>query len=328
MDRLVREKMPNFPLGNKPIRLAMLGMVEGNGHPYSWSIMINGRYDSDALAACPYPVIDAYIRKQPPETLGIAGAEVTHVWTDDPADAEKVAQVADIPNIAARAEDVIGEVDAVIIATDKGFEHVERTRPFIEAGLPVFVDKPLCDNREDLATFTKWAADGHPIQSSSSMRFAKEFMPYHGATHEFGAMRHIFMTMAKKWETYGIHALESVYPILGPGFVSVRNIGSFEHNVVELKHRSGAEVTLVVAADLGGGAGLLTLAGTQGGVQVRPQDSYSSFKKQLDLFVHFLRTGEAPFDFAQTRELMKIIIAGIESREQGGREIMLSEFED
>ena len=27
------------------IRLAMLGMVDGNGHPFSWSAIINGRYD-------------------------------------------------------------------------------------------------------------------------------------------------------------------------------------------------------------------------------------------------------------------------------------------
>lgn len=32
----------SFPLGDKPIRLGMLGMTEGNAHPFSWSAMING----------------------------------------------------------------------------------------------------------------------------------------------------------------------------------------------------------------------------------------------------------------------------------------------
>ncbi|MDD3926903.1 MAG: hypothetical protein PHT33_09620 [bacterium] len=31
---------------NKDIRLAMLGMVDGNGHPYSWSAIFNG-YDRE-----------------------------------------------------------------------------------------------------------------------------------------------------------------------------------------------------------------------------------------------------------------------------------------
>ena len=39
-----------------PLRLAMLGMIPGNGHPYSWSAIVNG-FDPAAMAACPYPVI-------------------------------------------------------------------------------------------------------------------------------------------------------------------------------------------------------------------------------------------------------------------------------
>ncbi|WP_417310981.1 Gfo/Idh/MocA family oxidoreductase [Devosia sp.] len=317
-----------FPLGDGPIKLAMLGMVEGNGHPYSWSMIINGRYDADALAKCPYPAIIDYVGKQPADTLGIPGVEVTHVWTDDPAEAPQVAAVAQIANVVAAPEDVISEVDAVVIATDKGFEHVERARPFVEAGLPVFVDKPLCDNREDLATFTRWIGARRPIISSSGMRFAKEFAPYHGATHEFGALRTVFVTMAKKWETYGIHALESIYPIVGPGFVSVRNTGSSERNVVHLKHSKGIDVVITTTADQIGGSGFVTLAGTHGGTTLRSLDTFTAFKAQLESYVGFLRTGVPPVPFAQTKELMQLLIAGIESREAGGTEILLSTFGD
>lgn len=317
-----------FPFGVRPIRLAMLGMVEGNGHPYSWSIILNGRFDATALAHCPYPAIIDYIGKQPPETLGIPGVEVTHVWTDDPADAPKVAAVAGIADVVARPEDVIGAVDAVIVATDKGHEHVARCRPFVEAGLPVFVDKPLCDNRADLALFSRWVAEGKAIISSSGMRYAKEFAPFHGATHEFGTLRTVFMTMAKKWETYGIHALESIYPIVGPGFVSVRNTGSFDRNVVHLKHRRGIDVVITTTADQIGGSGFLTLAGTAGGTTLRSQDTFAAFRAQLESYVGFLRSGTPPVPFAQTRELIQLVIAGIESRETGGTEILLSSFED
>ena len=316
-----------FPFGDRPIRLAMLGMVEGNGHPYSWSMIINGRYDAEALKTCPYPAIINYIGKQPPETLGIPGVEVTHVWTDDPADAPQVAAVARIDHVVARAEDVIGQVDAVVVATDKGFEHVERARPFVEAGLPVFVDKPLCDNRADLETFSRWVAEGKPIISSSGLRYAKEFAPYHnGETYEFGELRTVFVTMAKKWETYGIHALESVYPIVGPGFVSVRNTGSYERNVVHLKHSKGIDVVITTTADQIGGSGFVTLAGTAGGTTLRSQDTFTAFKAQLESYVGFLRSGIPPVPFAQTRELMQLVIAGIESRDSGGAEILLSSF--
>ena len=68
--------MIQFPKENKKIKLAMLGMTEGNGHPYSWSIIINGRYNAEALAQCPYAAIIDYISKQPKNTLGIKDVEV------------------------------------------------------------------------------------------------------------------------------------------------------------------------------------------------------------------------------------------------------------
>jgi len=319
--------MPDFPFDNKPLKLAMLGMVEGNGHPYSWSIIINGRYDADALADCPYAAIRDYIAKQPADTLGIDGAEVTHVWTDDPGDAISVAKVAGIANVVDRPEDVIGQVDAVFIATDKGHEHVARATPFIEAGVPVFIDKPLCDNAADLVVFSGWVAAGKPLISSSAMRFAKEFTPYHRATHELGNLRYINITMAKSWETYGIHALEAIYPVLGSGFISVRNTGEAGRNIVHLKHRDGVDVNLAVIDDLYGAFGLMTLAGTAGSVHLRTTDTFHAFKAQLQSFVDYLRTGVAPVPWGETRELMHLVIAGIQSRAAGGAEIFLKDLE-
>ena len=212
------------------IRLAMLGMVDGNGHPYSWSAIFNG-YDPVTMAKCPYPAIPAYLGKEPKDTLTIPGARVTHIWTDDPADAPRVAEASLIDNVVASPEDVIGKVDAVIVATDRGNEHVERCRPFIEAGLPVFVDKPLADNVPDLQTFANWVRDGKPVMSSSCMRYAKEFQPYRISTHDLGVLRYVSITTPKSWERYGIHALEGIYPIIGPGFLSVCNTGSSERNI-------------------------------------------------------------------------------------------------
>ena len=130
--------MSVLPLKQDEIRLAMLGMVEGNGHPYSWSIIFNGRYDLDALNKCPYPGIRDYIVKQPPGTLGIPGAKVTHVWTDDPADAVDVAKVALIPNVVARPEDVIGKVDERMIVRESGVPY--EVHPLAGLNVGLFTD--------------------------------------------------------------------------------------------------------------------------------------------------------------------------------------------
>jgi len=47
----------------------------------------------------------------------------------------------------------------------------------------------------------------------------------------------------------------------------------------------------------------------------------------LEAFVQYLRTGRSPVPFVQTMELVKLLIAGIRSREDGGRTIKLDEID-
>jgi len=315
-------------IAKKQINIAMLGITPGNGHPYSWSAMFNG-YNRDLMTnECPYPGIPEYLNKQPEETLTIPDANITHICCTGTGEftAEHVAKCSLIPNVVEKPEDVIGKVDAVIVATDIGAEHVERCRPFVEAGIPLFVDKPMVDNPKDLAVFNGWIAEGRPILSSSSMRYVKEFMPYRASTHNLGKLRYVTVTMAKYWETYGIHAIEGIFPILGPGFISCRNIGSRERNVVYFTHECGADVVVIVRKDMGPGSGTLTLAGTHGFDQLKSMDSFYSFKTQLETFISYLRTGERPFPYSETEELMRMIIAGIQSREAGGKEVFLKDI--
>ncbi len=317
--------MTEFPIQNKKIKLAMLGMTEGNGHPYSWSIIINGRYNAEALAKCPYAAIIDYISKQPKNTLGIQDVEVSHVWTDNPEDAKLVAKVAEIENIVEDPKDVIGHVDAVLVATDIGSEHVERCRPFVEANVPIFVDKPLCDNFSDLKIFQEWIDKGKPIISSSAMRYCKEYEPYHQSTYELGDLRYINVTMTKSWEKYGIHALETLYPIVGPGFTSIQNLGDKNRNIVHLYHSKGIDINIANVHDMLGGFGLVSLVGTKSGIQIKSNDTFYAFKKQLETYVHYLRTGVKPVPWEETKELMKLVAAGIKSREEGGIKINISE---
>ena len=304
------------------IRLGVIGMTEGNGHPYSWSAILNGYDRARMTAECPFPGIPGYLNLQPPEAFGVAGARVTHVFCDARSDAEHVAALSHIPHIAETPEALIGAVDAVLIATDIGGEHVRRARPFVEAGVALFIDKPLCDTTADLAQFQRWVADGAAILSSSSTRYAAEYTPYQAPGAPLGAWRFIAMPMAKKWETYGIHALEAVYSITGPGYVSVRNTGTAERNVVHLKHRCGADVVIACGKGIVYG-GAMTLCGAEGNATIVTKDTFASFKAQLAAFIGYLRSGVRPYPFSQTEELMRLVIAGIESREQGGSEVMV-----
>jgi hypothetical protein len=305
------------------LRLAMLGMIEGNGHPYSWSAIING-YDPAAMAQCPYPTILDYLGRQDFASIGIPGARVTHVWTDRPADASKVATASLIEHVVSRPEDVIGQVDAVVIATDDGDDHVGRVAPFVEAGLPVFVDKPLATNLADLRQFVQWQRAGAVLLSSSGMRYAPELQLSAEQRQQLGELRWITSFTCKSWERYGIHALEAVYPLLGPGFETVQTQHRQGSDIVNLTHRSGVPVTLGAVQDAVGSFGSVHLYGTGAQMPFLCRDYYNAFRAQLVAFIQMLQTGQPPFHFSQTVELMAILVAGRRSREQGGQTISLA----
>ncbi len=302
----------------KEIKIGILGMTEGNGHPYSWSAMFNG-YNKKYMDECPYPVIPQYLYKQPAETFGCDGAKITHICCTGYEGIERARHIAlasNIENVVERPEDMIGQVDAVICATDVGSEHVERCRPFMDANIPMFIDKPLVDNEEDLRTFVEWKRQGKKFISGSSMRYVKDLEPYHNNNYELGKLMYICQPMPKIYETYGIHALESIYPILKGGFKSIINTGTYERAALRLTHENGCIVDIVQGKGMAG-AGTL-LIGSAGSKYIQTLDSYYAFKKQLDKFVHFLRTDEEPFPFEETIELMKLVVLGLRSRDEGG----------
>ena len=307
------------------ITLAMAGMKPPNYHPYSWSAILNG-YDPGEMAKCPAPRIPTYLGCEPTQNFPIPGVRVTHIYTDDPAYALHVSKAALIPHVVARPEDLIGRVDAVLIPTDVGHEHVERCRPFVEAELPIFVDKPLVDNEADLQLFSRWVREGRAIMSSSCLRYCKEFMPYRASIHNLGRVAFATITMSQRWEQYGIHALEGIYPIFGSGFLSAQNLGTTEQNVVHYKHRCGTDIVVAVTRDMEGADGVLQLCGSLGTVHAQFSDYFYAFKAQLEAFISYLRTGVRPFPFGETEELMKMVIGADLSLREGRREVQLDEI--
>ncbi len=304
------------------IRLGMIGLNKGNEHPYSWSAIFNGYNVRAMLELCPSESIPVYLGKEPRDKLRISGARVTHVYCNNRDDAEKVAECSLVDNIVDSPEELIGKVDAVIIGTDTGSDHLSMARPFVESGVPLFIDKPLCDNEADLETFKQWIKeDNKPIMSSSCFRYAKEFLPYRISTHELGDLRFISMTIGKKWETYGIHALEAIYPIAGPGFKTVRNTGTEERNIVHLTHSREIDIIIAVIKDLKYGG--MQIVGSEGYVNVGFQDTFFAFKAQLQAFIDFLRTGRYPFPPEETFELIRLVAGAIQSRDHNGLAINL-----
>ena len=132
------------------LKLGVLGLSEGNGHPYSWSAIFNG-YDPAAMESCGFPVIPRYLEQQAWPESRIRDAEVVSVWTQDRKLSERVAKAAKIPQVVSDPENMIGTVDAVLLARDDPENHLELAAPYLNAGLPVYIDKPIAVSMTSLS---------------------------------------------------------------------------------------------------------------------------------------------------------------------------------
>ncbi|MGH8020476.1 MAG: oxidoreductase, partial [Opitutaceae bacterium] len=53
-------------------------------------------------------------------------------------------------------------------------------------------------------------------------------------------------------------------------------------------------------------------------------DTYTAFRRQLLSFVDYVRSGAPPCPFAETVELMAVLIAGLRSRAENSRRVEIS----
>lgn len=89
-------------------------------------------------------------------------------------DAESTAQIVSetgVEFVAGRAEDLIGRVDAVMITSRKGSMHKEYAMPFVNLGMPLFVDKPFTsDPAEAEMLIAQIQAHNCPVAGGSACK--------------------------------------------------------------------------------------------------------------------------------------------------------------
>lgn len=300
-------------------------MSPGNAHPYSWAAIINGSFDAEEITRIGYPAVAAYLQANR-DTLGIPNARVTHVWSQERAISESIAFAASIPYITDNLEDMASQVDAVILARDDPENHQAMAAPFIAAGLPVFIDKPLAYSAEDLQWFSDQHTEGKFIMSCSSMRYANECRIARQELKTLGQLELITAVGKKDWKKYGVHLLEAVFGILDdPEPASVRHVGELGKEIVHLRLRDGLQITFYLFNDITG-TFQLSLFGQQGWKLVDIRNSYSMFRDNIIEFVRSVEEGKPRLAFSKTRNIISIIIAAKESRENGGKEVLLEKL--
>lgn len=304
------------------LKLGVIGMSEGNGHPYSWSAIINGDYNEKVMQDCGFPVIPEYLAANR-DTLGIEGAKVTCVWTQEPEISERIASASLIENVVDNPDDMIGRVDAVLLARDDPENHVAMAKPFLDRGVPVFIDKPLAINWADLDYFTKQHSKGNFLMSCSAMRYSAGIQSNREKLDSLGEIELAVVVGKKDWRKYAIHYLEGLFSLLSdPKALSVKHISKTGRDIATIEFENGIVATVHVFMDIAG-AGELNLYGRKGTLQVDHGGTYPAFRNSLVETIRSFQQGKPRLDFEKTRNLISVLIAGQESLDNQGKTVIL-----
>lgn len=303
------------------LKLGIIGMSDGNGHPYSWSAIINGDYDEKIMADCGFPVIPAYLAANR-DTLGIDGVKVTHIWTQDRRLSEHCAAASKIDNVLDEISEMVGRVDAVLLARDDPENHVEMSKLFIDANIPIFIDKPLAFCKEDLEYFCGQYSKGKFIMSSSALRYSAGVQSQREYLASVGKVKLVVAVGAKDLRKYAIHYLEGMLAFLGdPAVQSVTHMGESGKDVIFIEMEKGILATVHVFVGITEGE--FNIYGDKAALCVKHGGSYVSFKAQLIEAIRSFNEGKPRLDFVKTCNVIRTLIAAKESYEQGGKTIML-----
>jgi predicted dehydrogenase len=298
-------------------------MSAGNAHPYSWSAIINGFFDATEINRVGYPGVSAYLTANR-DLLGIPGARVTHVWTQDRAISDSIAKAVQVEYVVDQMTDLIGQVDAVILARDDPEFHVEMAKPFIEAGVPLFVDKPLVGSLEDLAYFSEQVAQGKFIMSCSSMRYATELRAVKNESGALGKLQLATAVGKKDWIKYGVHMLEGLFMVLDdPTPVSVRHVGRAGGDVVYLEFADGFQATVHLFMDISL-TFQISLFGKDGWRLIEVKNWFGMFRDNLIEFVRSVEENRPRLEFAKTERIIRTLLAAGESLANGGKIVYLT----
>ena len=191
------------------IKIGIIGINEGNGHPYSFSAIING-FNEKEFKKSEWINIYNYLKERDKSDFGICDVKVTHIWTQDKKESEKIAKATFIENIVDNFEDMIEEIDAVMILRDDYESHFKFAKPFLEAGKFVFIDKPLSLNYKELEYFKPFI-ENKKLFSASGIKYARELDFLKTKNENFKFIR---ATCVKDWDRYGIHMLDGIFSVV------------------------------------------------------------------------------------------------------------------
>ena len=294
----------------KYLKLGIIGLSPGNGHPYSWAAICNG-YNKSEMSKCPFPVIPQYLNKQKFPDDQLKNAIVTHIWTQDKKLSTYIAQASKIPNIVNNLEDLIGKVDGVLLARDDAEKHLQLATPFLRAGIPIYIDKPIATNLKTLTEIFKLRKHRNQIFTCSALSFAKELKLSTQDKINIKNVKFIDAKIMKKWSTYAVHIIEPVVTQL-PKNIKPTKFSKLKNGQINQLTVTWSNGLVTRFTTTGNVFTPIIFTYTNESTQIIKQfsDTFLAFKNALQKFVKIIENKDTPFSDKFVTQIVNLIEQG------------------
>lgn len=252
----------------------------------------------------------------------VEGGRVVAIWGNEGDDArvDELAKAHDISTKVTNASEMLGSIDAALIVDDHGGgeTHAALARPFIEAGLPTFIDKPMTTDYRDAADLFELAdRTGAPLLSCSALRFAAELESARAELEHIGKLSSLISTGPGDWYYYGVHAVELLGAVAGTGAATLHRHSFDQRDVAVISYPDGPTAIVQTLRDASYVFELVAY-GEDGHTSIEVKDSAAFYANTMREAVKMAETGKSPLTATQTLEVLAILRAGEASAETGG----------
>ena len=186
----------------------------------------------------------------------------------------------------------------MLLESVDGRPHLSQARPVFAAKKPVFIDKPVAGTLADaIAIYDLAKESGTPVFSSSSLRYSPGIAAMRTGNDKVGEVVGCAAYGPCELEEhhpdlywYGIHGVETLFTIMGPGCESVSRVQTPGAELVAGVWKGGRIGTFRGLRQGAKGYGA-TVFGTKG---IAPSGGYAGYEPLVVEICKFFKTGKPP----------------------------------
>jgi len=281
--------------------------------------------------------------------IGLVDIETTHAWiyaqylkatgdalistiTDmgnvwQPKEIKRFAEALGGVNICKSPEGMVGMVDGVMLLGTNYDMRLERAKPFLEAKIPIFFDKPAVGKISDLKILKKWVDSGARIMCGSSLPYCDELRIIYSRVTS-GPPCSLYIIGCKEFFEHGIHAADIAMALSKAEPIEV--IWGIFGGCDMLWVRTSSYTDIALQLGANGADWIVSATNGEGSSCVHLDLSHyreSHYAHLTKAFLDMVRTGRVIYSPNLHLDAIRLLIAGKKAKEKN-KNVLISSLDD